>query len=423
MASQLENVIENFILRSKISSLEESIEEMKTNFEKSILEKEEDLTLIRMNNDRLESRNKKLEKDIKALKRRNEIHTKLLEGQNIKLRNRVLALKSDQDRTTKYHVRNGNQILKIDLPSVKGENRLKNEISKLEVLIHHEDITFTEKAKAERKLKLKSLKLECLNLKKLYRNERAQVLELKNKIVDLTDENLRIRTKFEDTNDRLNDQVNLVAKLQECNSKIKQKCEELNKTFQKQVKTMKEMKDALRDHESKIMNLESKILDEKNQVTSMTIQLNKHVDLVEKLKKDNSKLEQMCKDLKNVKEVVIISERSECEKNSMSFKESERKCNELSITLQEQVKTFNKDRLTLQTQKNFFKMKYDEKCKSKTEAMKRLKNMLQERDTKIVDLEAKVCDLKIQINSLVSKFSFEHDSKILVKTEIKMENN
>ena len=70
-------------------------------------------------------------------------------------------------------------------------------------------------------------------------------------------------------------------------------------------------------------------------------------------------------------------------------------------------------------------MKYEEKCKSKKETMKYLKDMLIERDTKISNLEAKVSDLKVQVNSVVSKsnFSFEHESKEFVKAEIKLENN
>ena len=68
-------------------------------------------------------------------------------------------------------------------------------------------------------------------------------------------------------------------------------------------------------------------------------------------------------------------------------------------------------------------MKYEEKCKSKKETMKYLKDMLIEQDTKISNLEAKVSDLKVQVNSVVSNFSFEHDSKEFVKTQIKLENN
>ena len=155
-----------------------------------------------------------------------------------------------------------------------------------------------------------------------------------------------------------------------------------------------------------------------------TKQLDERLDYAAKLKRMNSKLEKNCKDLKNAKEVVTISDCSECEMNSKKIKESERRFDDLSKTLQNQIKTYEQNRITLQTQKNFYKMKYDDKCKTKRETMKLLKDMLKDRDSKIVDLEAKVIELKGQVYTFPSNFSFEHESNPLqVKTEIKIENN
>ena len=110
---------------------------------------------------------------------------------------------------------------------------------------------------------------------------------------------------------------------------------------------------------------------------SVTKELNEQLGLVAKLKRNSSKIHKKCKDFESAKEGLT--------------------------------KTFKEDKINLLTKK------------------KLLKDMLQKRDAQIIELEAKVSDLKDKLETCrkdlnASNFSFEHDeSNSLVKTEIKTE--
>ena len=326
-------------------------------------------------------------------------------------------------------------------------------------LVQEKDRQLDKLKEAKQKYRLK-----CEKVKKLYRSEKLLVSELKTKAVDLKNENQIIERKCKDMTKQLNEQFDVVAKLKHCQKncsrvrETEQKCEDLAKTFQDQVKTfdkeritlqtqknffkmkynekcsskkehVKFLKHMIEAQETEIVKLDAKVNDLKSQVLSVTKKLNNKIDLVDKMKEENSRLEKMFHDVKKAKEIVVLSDCSDCEENCIKIKETEEKCENLSKTLEEKVKTFEQDKLALQIQKNFYKMKYDQIYSSDKETVKLLRDMLKKRDTQNMDLEARVSDLKNQLETAqknvqlsISNFSFDHDaSNNLVKTEIKTE--
>ena len=113
---------------------------------------------------------------------------------------------------------------------------------------------------------------------------------------------------------------------------------------------------------------------------SVTKELNEQLGLVAKLKRNSSKIHKKCKDFESAKEGLT--------------------------------KTFKEDKINLLTKK------------------KLLKDVLQKRDTQIMELKAELSDLKDKMKTTAQKdlkmnasnFSFDHDdSNTRVKTEIKTE--